>query len=153
MVRDKISCISILAVLALLTQITWVASPHSRSLNARVQFLATSTSVRSSLATSQDVYLVELIPNKGDTALLAKLIDEYPPYRAPLPLELLTSPVEVALRVYRDSACDIAYSRMPLRTPPGDPMTILPEPLGFQPKPAQQPGPHDILPCYRVLRQ
>jgi hypothetical protein len=106
---------------------------HQGYLKTHIHFLATSTSFRSSLARGQDVYLVELTARAGGEPVLARLIDEYPAYRAPLSLETLTTATGAIPKVRRDTTCDIAFGALPLRTEPGDPMAILPERLGFQP--------------------
>jgi hypothetical protein len=132
--------------------ISAVAAGHLHPLKARVRFLATSTSVHSSLGTNQDVYLVEVKPHGGIETIVARLVDEYPPYRTLLSSEILTSSEGSTLKIMRDKNCDRAFAQMPLRTAPGDPMAILPERLGFQPQLANAVDPENILPCYRVVR-
>jgi hypothetical protein len=138
--------------LASVSTIGTAASGRSHNLKAQVHFVAASTSVHSGLGTSQDVYLVEMTPHGYDETILARLIDEYPPYRVRLSHEILISVEGATLRIRRDPTCDAAFALMPLRTAPGDPMAILPERLGFQPKLLNPIGPDEVLPCYRTVR-
>ena len=125
-----------------------------RTLKASVRFLSTSTSFRTGFGESQDVYLVaaDLQPQSGEWAL-ARLVDEFPPYRTSLPSRDLQSGSPTTLCVRRDASCDVAYAQMRLRTAPGDPMAILPEPLGFIPILDQPARPTELLPCYRTVRK
>lgn len=127
-----------------------VRRPHPTK--AQVHFLATSTSVHSGLGTSQDVYLVEVAQRGRGETILARLIDEYPPYRVALSSDILTSTEGVSLKIKRDQTCDIAFGLMPLRTAPGDQMAILPMRLDFQPRLSNPVHPDNILPCYRTVR-
>lgn len=129
-----------------------ISSSKSRTVRAHVRFLATSTSIRSSWAGNQDVYLSQIEFN-GSAKTLARLIDEYPSYRVALPYEVLTSASATSFRLRRDRGCDVAYGLMPLRTAPGDPMAILPEPLSFQPALSELMDPAEVIPCYRVVRR
>ena len=124
-----------------------------RAFRASVRFLATSTSVRSSMGESQDVYLVEVrFLNGSDEPSISRLIDEYPPYRAAISLQILRSETATTIRVRRDHGCDLRLGNMPLRTAPGDPSAILPEPLGFEPSLPRPVEKSAILPCYRIER-
>lgn len=119
-----------------------------------VRFLATSTSIRSSWAGNQDVYLVQIeLPGRAKQATLARLVDEYPSYRAAIPSEVLMSSSATSFRLERDRGCDITYGLMLLRTAPGDPMAIMPERLSFQPALPEPVTPTEILPCYDVVRR
>jgi hypothetical protein len=125
----------------------------SQRITADVQFLATSTSTRSSLGESQDVYLVKItLQHDSRQITLARLIDEYPSYRVAITLDSLRSDTPSRMRLRRDDECDVSYSEMPLRTAPGDPTAILPERLGFQPSFQASLAPDSILPCYRTVR-
>lgn len=118
-----------------------------------MRFLATSTSVRSSIGESQDVYLVEIGFSRSSAgSSIGCLIDEYPPYRASISRIMLRSETAMTLRVRRDHQCDRAYVAMPIRTAPGDPMAILPVPLSFSRVLPHAVQPDDILPCYRTVR-
>jgi hypothetical protein len=144
--------LQIAAFLVSVSPVGIAAAGRTPFLKAHVHFLATSTSVHSGLGTNQDVYLVEVTPHGADETILARLIDEYPPYRATLSSKLLTSPEGATLKIRRDRACDISFAQMPLRTAPGDPMAILPERLGFQPRLSNPVEPKEVLPCYRTVR-
>ncbi|HTW80610.1 MAG TPA: hypothetical protein VME23_13775 [Terracidiphilus sp.] len=123
-------------------------------LKAQVRFLATSTSIHAGIGRRQDVYLVEIeLPGFRGQSALARLIDDYPPYRVAIPREQLTSELPVNARVRRDRTCDLSFALIPLRTPPGDPMAILPEPLGFEPTLPRPVAPDELLPCYRTVRR
>lgn len=127
---------------------------QERAFKTTVRFLATSTSFHTDLGESQDVYLVSvaLDPQSGEWTL-ARLVDEFPPYRTALPSRDLQSGSPMRLRVRRDASCDLVYAQMRLRTAPGDPMAILPEPLGFTPALDEYPRPTELLPCYRTVRR
>jgi hypothetical protein len=128
--------------------------PHGRDVRAHVRFLATSTSIRLEFAESEDVYLVELVlPHRNGGATLARLIDRYPEYRTSLPADILESSIGRTVRIRRDSACDISFQAMPLRTAPGDPLAVLPEKLGFAPPLPRSVAPKEILPCFRLVHR
>jgi len=146
------NALQIMAFLASISPVGMAAAGHTPVLKAHVHFLATSTSVHSGLGRNQDVYLVELTPHGADETILVRLIDEYPPYRATLSSNFLTSPEGATLKIRRDRTCDTAFAKIPLRTAPGDPMAILPERLGFQPRLSNPVEPKEILPCYRTVR-
>jgi hypothetical protein len=126
---------------------------QERAFKTSVRFLATSTSFRTDLGESQDVYLVSvgLEPRAGEWTL-ARLVDEFPPYRTSLPSRDLQSGSPMTLRIRRDASCDFVYAEMRLRTRPGDPMAILPEPLGYSPDLSRSIPTTEILPCYRTVR-
>ena len=125
-----------------------------RTVRANVRFLATSSSVRSDWGGNEDIYLAEIEFNGTAREIgLAWLIDEYPPYRVSIPASVLTSASANHFRLARDRSCDLALGLMPLRTAPGDPMAILPEPLHFQPDLPEPVGPAEVIPCYRVIRR
>lgn len=125
-----------------------------RPIKAEIRFLADSTIVRSGYGENEDVYLVELVAERGGSeAELARLIDRYPPSGAPISPEVLTSEQPTRLQMHRDRQCDIAYRNLVLRTRPGDPFAILPERLGFEPELSPPISPTDVLPCYRVVRK
>jgi hypothetical protein len=142
--------VHVFALLTLLLTITAQAYP-GRASKMHVHFLATSTSVREHLGQSQDVYLIE-ITTENDGPVLARLVDQYPPYGAPLSSEVLTSSTGTTLKITRDRMCDIGFAQMPLRTAPGDPMAILAESLGFRPRLARAIAPSEVLPCYRTVK-
>jgi hypothetical protein len=52
-----------------------------------------------------------------------------------------------------DAQCDLPYRKVLPRTAPGDPMAILPESLGYQPKLEKTPQPDEVLPCYRTAKR
>jgi hypothetical protein len=129
------------------------ARSHTPVVRARVLFLATSTSVRSEYGESRDVYLVEVaLPGNDSDTTLARLVDEFPPYRSPISPSILTASTGGVLRLWRDESCDIEFSRMILRTRPGDPRAILPERFRFRPMLTRAPEDRAILPCYRTFR-
>lgn len=117
-----------------------------------MRFLATSTSVHSALGTNQDVYLAEITLRGSNETTLARLIDEYPPYRVMLSDDFLSSADGITLKVRRDKMCDRALTKMPLRTAPGDPLAILPQRLRYQPQLSYSIDPEVVLPCYRTVR-
>lgn len=126
---------------------------HKHILRTTVRFLATSTRVHSADAPNQDVYLIELTATKaGERQTIASLVDEYPPWQAALTVRVLTAQAGVVLRLSRDTDCDIPLAQMPLRAAPGDPMAILPERLGYEPKLPFAIQPDIPLPCYRLVR-
>ncbi|MGB9144547.1 MAG: hypothetical protein WCC14_01880 [Acidobacteriaceae bacterium] len=129
-------------------------SSHPHPVEARVRFLATSTSMRSTYAGDEDVYLAEVvISEKTDDGLLVRLVDDYPEYRRPISSEILQAAHFTRFRLLRDTNCDIAFTDMPLRTAPGDPMAILPVKLTYRPKLPDAVQPEEILPCYRIVRR
>jgi hypothetical protein len=121
-----------------------------------IHFLATSTSVRTGAGHNEDVYLAELAwrrsPDSGSTTL-ARLIDEYPAYRAPIAQNILTGSAKAVFRVLRDESCDRPLLSMPLRSAPGDPEAVLPERLGYVVPPPFTVDISDTLPCYRLVRR
>ena len=106
---------------------------HQRGQKALVRFWATSTLVRGTWGLNQDIYLAELRFPKQHESVLMRLIDAYPNEWPPLSREVLVSQSGTELRIKRDSRCDLSFSRMQLRTAPGDPMAILPVRLGYSP--------------------
>lgn len=127
---------------------------HSKKpISADVRFLADSTIVRSEYGQSEDIYLVSLRARHSQEFILARLIDGYPPSRAPISMEVLTSNQTTAFHVRRDPLCDIEYGDMILRTRPGDMLAILPERLGFKPTLPNAEETDEVLPCYRVVRK
>ncbi len=129
-----------------------VEAVRSHPQKAIVRFLATSTSVRNSWGTSQDVYLVEIVPHATDNPVLARLVDDNPEYHEMDLRKRFASGTGTTLGLWRDPACDIAFAKMPLRTRPGDPSAILPEQLGFTPTIWRPVQPDEMLPCYRLAR-
>ena len=129
------------------------AEAHNSYLKAHVHFLATGTSVQSTIARSQDVYLVEMTVQAGGEPFLARLIDEYPFYEGPIDRAVLQSDHPAGFRVRRDSFCDREYRDMVLRTSPGDPLAILPERLGFAPTLPRAVDPGEMIPCYRIIHR
>lgn len=128
--------------------------PNNRILRARVRFLATSSSIHSSWAGNQDVYLARIeFQGKAEGISLALLVDEYPSYGIGIPSDVLTSQSTQSFRLRRDRSCDVAYGLLPLRTAPGDPFAILPEPLKFQPRLGQPVDAATVLPCYRTVHK
>jgi hypothetical protein len=136
----------------LLSGIAAAKSPHPRPLKARTHFLATSTCIRGTWGTNEDIYLAEITVNGRDKTLV-RLIDEYPDLQPPMSHESLTSSTGTEIWIKRDSECDIAYANMKLRTAPGDPMVILHERLKYQPQMDNAPAPDTNLPCYRTVRR
>ena len=118
-----------------------------------VRFLATSTLIRGTWSQNEDTYLAELLFIKKNEAVLVRLIDAYPNEWPPIPLSVLGSQASTVLRVTRDSKCDFPFSRMLLRTAPGDPMAILHERMTYQPKLENRPRSNELLPCYRTVRK
>jgi hypothetical protein len=109
-----------------------LARRPDKPIKAEIRFLADSTIVRSGYGDNEDVYLVMLTVERGESkAALARLVDRYPSSGAPIPSEALASEKATRFRVRRDRRCDIAYGDLVLRTRPGDPFAILPERLGF----------------------
>jgi hypothetical protein len=147
--------IYLVIVVTLLLNFPYSLEARSRNplRKAHIHFLATSTVIRGTWGTNEDVYLVELrLSSKGESVLV-RLIDEYSSDFPPLSAEALTSPAGTVLRVRRDARCDIPYGTMPLRTAPGDPKAILHERLGFEPTLNETPAAKMTLPCYRTARQ
>ena len=118
----------------------------------RVRFLATSTLIRNSWGPNEDTYFAELLFPKQNEAVPVRLIDAYPNEAPPLSRVALTSPAGTILRVKRDQGCDLPYSRLQLRSAPGDSMAMLPVKISYQPKSDHAVAPEAILPCYRVSR-
>jgi hypothetical protein len=126
---------------------------HAGVLTANVRFAATSTSVHTGEGRNQDVYLIQLTPRiPGGQTGLARLVDEYPSFRAVLSRRVLIAGSGSTLRLIRDESCDRAFSDMPLRTAPGNPTAILPEKLGYRPDLDSTIAPDTLLPCYRLVR-
>jgi len=144
--------VSIVAVIAFSTTASG-AWRHKSWQNARVRFLATSTLIRIWGGPNEDTYLAQLTFMPNDDPLVVRLVDSYPNLALPLPRVALTSEDGSIVKVRRDMSCDRPYSKIILRTAPGDPMAILPERLGYLPSMDQTPTPEMILPCYRVVRQ
>jgi hypothetical protein len=127
-------------------------TPRVRPIKAHVHFLATSTCVRGTRGMNEDVYLAEIATQPDSDAKLVRLVDEYLNYRPALLAESLTSKEGTTLRITRDTRCDLPYSRMLLRTAPGDPMAVIPVKLSYKPQLLRTPEPDEILPCYRTAR-
>jgi hypothetical protein len=140
-------------VMAVFSGIAAAKSHPPRPFTAHAHFLATSTCIRGTWGTNLDVYLAEIVLQKGNAPVLVRLVDEYRNLDPPLAKETLTSEMGTTLRVRRDQICDMPYAQMQLRTAPGDPMAILHERLGYQPSLQQTPQPHELLPCYRNVRK
>lgn len=129
------------------------AKPHIHVIKTRVRFLATSTSVRSGIGESQDVYLVELPSGIGsEGSMLARLVDYYSSPQAGFSPGHLSGEGPI-LRIRRDGSCDTPLADMPLRTAPGDPMAILPERFQYEPPLPQGTNINAVLPCYRTVRR
>jgi hypothetical protein len=142
-----------LTILALATLPLTAAAGHKKYRKADVRFLASSTSVRSSIADNQDVYLVKVRLADQREPSLARLVDTYPPYQTGLSERTLTAPDGAHLKVRRDQSCDTAFGRMLLRTAPGSMLAILPERLDYQPNLPSAIALNQVLPCYRVVRK
>jgi hypothetical protein len=152
-INPLIRMIYVVAVIVLSTRPAG-AWPHKSGQKARVRFLATSTLVRSAWGgTNEDTYLAELTFTPADTAIVVRLVDSYPGPGSPLPNGILLSAKGPILKVRRDTDCDHPYSKIILRTAPGDPMAILHERLGYRPLMDMTPASDTILPCYRVVRR
>lgn len=119
----------------------------------RVRFIATSTLLRGTWGLNEDTYLAQVLIPEQNEAVLVRLVDTYPSEWPPLARQVLTSESDALLRVKRDVGCDRPFGEILLRTAPGDPMAILPEPLSYEPVLERTPAPGTILPCYRVLRR
>ncbi len=145
----------ILTVLTLIAVSTHSAEARSRNRvqKAQVRFLATSTILRGTWGSNEDTYLAELHLSAKSEPVIVRLIDEYPNAFPPLSAAVLTSRSETVLRVQRDSQCDLPYGAMLLRTAPGDPMAIVHERIGYQPKMDKRPEPSAVLPCYHTVRR
>jgi hypothetical protein len=130
-----------------------VASAWHRRRGEKVQvhFLATSTLLRNTWGQNEDTYLAQLLFPKQNETVLVRLVDSYPNEWPPISRGVLTSQT-TAMRVSRDSGCDLPFSRMLLRAVPGDPIAILQERLRYQPQLERAPEPNAALPCYRVAR-
>ena len=139
------------AVLAIITASVG-ASTHKQVLKAHLRFLATSTLIRNTWGRNEDTYLAESTFPSQPAPVLIRLIDNYPNEFPSLPLETLASQVGTMLRVRRDVQCDIPFGRLALRTALGDPLAILPERLGYEPKLTRTPDAVEVLPCYRLIR-
>jgi hypothetical protein len=137
---------------AILSGIAGAATAHLRPMKTQTRFLATSTCIRGTWGMNQDIYLAEIVPSGGNEPLLVRMIDEYPNLQLPLSVDRLNSTAGSLLRIKRDMQCDVPYTRMQLRTAPGDPMAILPERLGYKPELGRTPGPNEVLRCYRTVR-
>ena len=140
-------------ILLLIASATAGARRRSDIQRVTVRFLATSTVVRGTWAYNQDTYLAELVPSESNQHLLIRLVDEYLNASPSISTDALTSGTGVALRVRRDSHCDLPYADILLRTRPGDPLAILPERLGYVPQLDSSPDPSRVIPCYRTVRQ
>jgi hypothetical protein len=145
--------VAVVIAFVILPDIVTARTPHIRPLKARTHVLATSTFIRGTWGTNQDIYLAEIIPHKGSLPILVRLMDEYLTFDPPLSVDGLTSTTGATLRIVRDVRCDIRYSQMQLRTAPGDPMAILPERLGYQPQLTRTPATDEVLSCYRTVRR
>jgi len=143
----------VIALLPFSSLAATAGTPSPHSIRALAVFVATSTSVHNSYSGSEDVFLAEAQIGKNTVPpVLVKLVDHYPPSRAPMSQLILTSAAGTWLHLKRDPRCDVSFSAMPLRAAPGDPIAIIPEPLVFQPR-LPLPAPENlILPCYRVVR-
>jgi hypothetical protein len=129
------------------------ARSHGSIEKAQIHFLATSTVIRGTWGTNEDVYLAELRLSSNGESTLVRLIDEYSSDFPPLSTKALTSPAGTVLRVRRDVQCDVPYGAMLLRTAAGDPTAILSDRLGYDPKLSSVPASHMILRCYRTVRK
>jgi hypothetical protein len=87
------------------------AWPHKQGPKAQIRFLATSTLVRGTWGWNEDTYLAELRLTAGGEPLLIRLVDAYPNEAPPLSQTVMTAPTGSALKVRRDTECDIALSR------------------------------------------
>lgn len=128
------------------------ARTHIRVEKAQVRFLATSTEIRGTWGTNEDVFLVEIEPVHHGELQLVRLLDKYPSLWTPIPSEILKSQSGTVLRVRRDAQCDRPFGEILLRTAPGDPMAILPERLSYQPQMDRTPEAQKLVPCYRTVR-
>ena len=139
------------AFLAVTVTVPSFAAKRPQSLKLNARFLATSTSVHSSVGENQDVYLIETSPTSpGSDRTLARLIDEYPAFRGATALP--TASATAMLTVWQDHSCELPFGQMPLRTPPGDPSAVLNEPLHYRAALPLFVNPGAPLPCYRVVR-
>jgi hypothetical protein len=124
-----------------------------RAIKTGVRYLATSTSFHSGVSESEDVYLVQInLLGSGGEVASARLVDEYPPYRAAIPSAILESAAGGKLMLRRDRGCDITFGWMPMRTAPGDPTAVIAEPLEDSPPVPRQVSDNELLPYYRTVR-
>lgn len=119
----------------------------------RVRFLVTSTLLRGTWGLNEDTYLAQVLFPRQNEAVLVRLVDAYPNEWPPLARQIIASESGALLALRRDVGCDRPFGEILLRTAPGDPMAILPEPLSYEPALERTPAPRTILPCYRVLRR
>jgi hypothetical protein len=84
--------------------------PPEEAHKAEVTVLARSTSVRTNYS-NQDVYLVEVRPDKGES-FLGRLADNYPAYQDPLPERLLADDARFRVWLRRDAGCDTTAAAM-----------------------------------------
>jgi hypothetical protein len=139
--------------MALMCATALCAQKLPRTVKLPVHFLATSTSIRDSEGHNEDVYLVAIsLPGDAGEIAVARLIDEFPPYRQAISKQLLDTDGTISMRLRRDRECDRPFGLVPLRTAPGDPSAVLAERLGFNPKLPHQVESADTIPCYRTVR-
>lgn len=150
---NDVAQIAALAVLSTLTSVPVGAWPHKQGQKVRVRFLATSTIIRSTWYWNEDTYLAELSIPRSSESILVRVVDEYPNEAPPLSRGVLTAASGTVLRVKRDTSCERRFGEILLRTAPADPMSILPERLGYQPPLDRTPAPGTVLPCYRTVRR
>lgn len=136
-------------VLSVVSARAW---PRRHGSNMRVHFVATSTLVRGTWGLNEDTYLAQLLLTKSGQEVLVRLVDAYPNEWPPLSREVLISQSGTMLRVKRDTQCDLPYSRMLLRTAPGDPMSIVLDKFSYQPELNDVPRGDAIVQCFRVVR-
>jgi hypothetical protein len=144
----RIASAIVIVAIATMTAEAW---PHRKDQKARVQFLASSTLVRGTWGLNEDTYFADLHLRPDSEPILVRLIDEYPNEAPPLSTVILSSRSGAMLRVQCDSQCDSPYSRMLLRTAPGDLVAILPARLEYQPLLPERAEPSSVLHCYRTM--
>lgn len=146
------SRIAVLLLMMAMTADIAGAWTHHHGQKVRVLFLATSTVIRSTWYWNEDTYLAELNFPRSNEPVLIRLIDAYPSGALPLARDVLRSDAGAVFIVRRDTDCDRPFRQILLRTAPGDPLAILSERLGYQPRMDKQPEPDSNLPCYRTVR-
>lgn len=152
MIRSSRFGIAQVMFMALFSGITTAKTDRPRPVKAQVRFLATSSCIRGTWGSNQDVYLTEIVLHAGSEPVLARLMDEFLPFQLPLSVDSLTSTAGTILRIRRDEQCDMPYAKMQFRTAPGDPMAIIPIKLHYEPILPRTPAPDEVLPCYRIVR-
>lgn len=94
-----------------------------------MRFLATSTLIHRTWGENEDTYLAQPLLPKQKRTVLVRLVNANATEWPPLARAIFTSDAGALLAVKRDATCDRPFGQMLLRTAPGDPKAILPQPL------------------------